>query len=107
MGASLAGRVSDHMVKKWRKKRAGKWVVEDRLRSGLIGAIWLVPTSLALFGVANAYVDGTPGLVICLVCLLINGVGVSFRVFPRSEKLSLMSPYANSGGHGFDPGCCI
>lgn len=66
------------MIKKWRKKRGGKWVAEDRLRAALFGAIWLIPPSVALFGVANRYVDGTPGLVLCLVCLFVNGVGVSF-----------------------------
>ena len=65
------------MIKKWRKKRAGKWVAEDRLRAALFGALWMVPLSTALFGVANAYIDGTPGLVVCLVCLFINGIGVS------------------------------
>ena len=65
------------MVKKWRRKRAGKWVAEDRLRAALFGAIWFIPLSTALFGVANAYVDGTPGLILCLVCLFINGIGVS------------------------------
>ena len=74
------------MIKKWRKKRAGKWVAEDRLRAALFGAIWLVPPSLALFGVANAYVDGTPGLVLCLVCLFINGVGVSTEDLLRSSQ---------------------
>ena len=79
VGAPLAGRVSDLMVKKWRKKRAGKWVAEDRLRAALFGAIWLIPLSLALFGVVNTFVDGTRGLVLCLVCLFINGIGVSFQ----------------------------
>ena len=72
------------MIKKWRKKRAGKWVAEDRLRAASLGATWLIPFSLALFGVANAYVDGTLGLVLCLVCLFINGIGVSSKDPPRS-----------------------
>ena len=83
VGAPLSGRVSDLMVRKWRKKRGGKWVAEDRLRAALFGAIWLIPPSLALFGVANTYLDGTPGLVLCLVCLFINGIGVSSKDFPR------------------------
>lgn len=69
------------MIKKWRKKRAGKWVAEDRLRAALIGAIWFMPLPMALFGVANTYIDGTPGLVACLICLFFNGIGVSFRGF--------------------------
>jgi len=69
------------MVKKWRKKRGGKWVPEDRLRGALFGAIWLIPLSVAAFGIANTYIDGTPGLVVCLVCLFVNGIGVSDRGF--------------------------
>ena len=79
--ASIAGRVSDLMIKKWRKKLAGKWVAEGRLRTALVGAMWFIPPSIALFGIAKAYIDGTPGLMICLVCLFINGIGVSFRGF--------------------------
>ena len=63
------------MIKKWRKKRAGKWVAEDRLRATLSGAV-LIPLSTGLFGVVNAYVDGDTGLALCLACLFINGIGV-------------------------------
>jgi len=73
------------MVMKWRKKRAGKWVAEDRLRAALFGATWMIPFSIVLFGVANTYVDGTLGLVLCLVCLFINGIGVSSKDPPRSD----------------------
>lgn len=69
------------MVKKWRKKRAGKWVAEDRLRAALFGAAWLIPLSTCLFGIANTYIDGTPGLVVCLACLFVNGIGVSSEDF--------------------------
>ena len=79
VGAPIAGRGSDLMIKKWRKKRAGKWVAEDRLRAALFGAIGLLPLSVAFFGVANAYIDGTRGLVVCFVCLFITGIGVSFQ----------------------------
>jgi len=71
------------MIRKWRKKRAGKWVAEDRLRAALFGATWMIPLSMVLFGVANAYVGGTLGLVLCLVCLFINGIGVSSKGPPR------------------------
>ena len=81
VGAPIAGRVSDPMIKNWRKKWAGKWVAEDRLRAAFVGAMWFIPLSIALFGIANAYIDGTLGLVICLVCLFINGIGVGFRRF--------------------------
>jgi len=82
IGAPIAGRASDLIIKKWRKKRAGKWVAEDRLRAALFGAIWLLPISMALFGVANTYLDGTRGLVVCFVCLFINGIGVDMVLTP-------------------------
>ena len=69
------------MIKKWRKKRAGKWVAEDRLRAALVGSMWFIPPSIALFGIANVHIDGTSGLVIRLVCLFFNGIGVNFRGF--------------------------
>ena len=63
------------MIKKWRKKRAGKWVAEDRLRAAMVGAIW-IPLSTGIFGIINTYLDGRIGLVMCLVFLFINGAGV-------------------------------
>ena len=69
------------MIKKWRKRRGGKWVAEDRLRAALFGSIWLLLTSMAFFGIANTYIDGTLGLVACFFCLFVNGVGVSFQRF--------------------------
>jgi len=107
VGALLAGRISDIIIRKWRKKRAGKWVAEDRLRTALFGAIWLVPLSTVLFGVANAYVDGTPGLVLCLVSLFINGIGVSSEDFAiwRGLNPANVEGYPrigeNSGSHWY------
>lgn len=65
---------------KWRKRRGGEWVPEDRLRTTLSGALVWVPLSTLTSGLVTAYVDGTPGIVINLVCLFVNGVGV--RHFP-------------------------
>jgi MFS superfamily sulfate permease-like transporter len=63
------------MIKKWRKKRAGKWVAEDRLRAAIFGAA-LLPLSTGFFGIANTYIYGNTGLVVCLACLFVNGIGV-------------------------------
>jgi len=81
VGAPLSGRVSDLMIKKWRKKRAGRWVAEDRLRASLFGAIW-IPLSTGLFGIANTRIHGRASLVVCLVCLFINGIGVDVVLTP-------------------------
>ena len=83
VGAPLSGRVSDLMIKKWRRKRAGKWVAEDRLRAALFGASWL-PLSMVFFGLAHAYIGGTTGLAVVLGCLFIHGIGVSPGLRDRS-----------------------
>ena len=77
MGATIIGRISDYTVIKWRKKRKGVWYPEDRLRAALIPFSTIVPLSVLGFGLVNRFVDGTPGLVLSLVCLFFNGVGVS------------------------------
>jgi hypothetical protein len=75
------GRVSDHIVIKWRKKRKGVWYPEDRLRAAIVPLAILVPLSLLVFGLVNKLVDGNLGLGLSLVCLFVNGGGVSGQAF--------------------------
>ena len=72
----VAGRLSDRAIIKGRRKRQGKWSPEDRLRAAIPGAMIFLPLSLTLYGYTLVNVEGTRGLVICLVCLFINGMGV-------------------------------
>lgn len=81
VGAPLAGRISDRIVQKWRKRRGGEWVPEDRLRGTLVAAAVLVPLSVFAIGVITQYVEGRLGLALNLVCLFFNGLGVSFTLF--------------------------
>jgi MFS family permease len=78
VGAPLAGRISDRLVKKWRKRRAGEWVPEDRLRGTLFGAAFLVPVSVLFSGLITHFIEGKVGLGLNLICLFLNGLGVSF-----------------------------
>ena len=71
------GRVSDQTVIKWRKKRNGVWYPEDRLRAVIVPLAAIVPLSLLAFGLVNKLVDGNLGVVLSLVCLFVNGGGVS------------------------------
>jgi hypothetical protein len=71
------GRVSDHIVIKWRRKRKGVWYPEDRLRAAVIPFAVLVPVSVLCLGLVNRFVDGHVGLGLSLVCLFFNGGGVS------------------------------
>ncbi|KIK93003.1 hypothetical protein PAXRUDRAFT_146036 [Paxillus rubicundulus Ve08.2h10] len=80
LGAPAAGRLSDLALQKWRRKREGEWVAEDRLRAVYIGGLILVPLSLVGFGLVTTYVEGTLGLVISLMLLFINGFGLDFVV---------------------------
>ena len=71
------GRVSDFTVIKWRRKRKGVWYPEDRLRAAVIPFAVLLPLSVLGFGLVNKLVDGNVGLMLSLVCLFLNGGGVS------------------------------
>jgi hypothetical protein len=73
----IVGRVSDHIVIKWRRKRKGVWYPEDRLRAAVVHLAAVIPLSLLAFGLVNRFVDGNLGLVLSLVCLFVNGGGVS------------------------------
>jgi hypothetical protein len=85
VGAGVAGRLSDHIIIKWRKLRMGKWVPEDRLRAALLAAGVLVLVPVLVSSVVTKYVSGTPGMGINLACLFIAGAGV--RSWSVYEKL--------------------
>lgn len=76
VGGPIAGRISDHIIVKWRKARGGVWYPEDRLRGTLVGAGVFVPLSILFSGLLTQFVPGTLGLTLNLLCLFINGLGV-------------------------------
>lgn len=82
MGAPLAGRLSDVVLRKWQKKRKGVWSPEDRLRAIWIGGLFMVPLSIGVSGLLTAYVGGPIGLLLNLLCLFVNGMGVVFVLNP-------------------------
>ncbi|KAJ6531870.1 major facilitator superfamily domain-containing protein [Mycena capillaripes] len=82
VGAPLAGRLSDQILVKWKKRRGGVWVPEDRLRASLLGASVLVPLSVLLSGLTITYLDGPVGIVLTLCCLFFNGLGVDMVLNP-------------------------
>ncbi|KAI0373119.1 MFS general substrate transporter [Pilatotrama ljubarskyi] len=84
IGAPLAGRLSDRVVVAWRKRRGGVWVPEDRLRASLWGAAVFVPLSVLLSGLTTQFVPGTPGIVLNLIWLFMNGIGVDIVLSPSS-----------------------
>ncbi|KAJ7097115.1 MFS general substrate transporter [Mycena belliarum] len=84
VGAPLAGWFSDRTVVKWRAKRGGVWVPEDRLRGAQIGAVLLVPLAMLTSGVATTYIPGPAGLALNLLCFFVNGVGVDLVLSPGS-----------------------
>ncbi|KAF8162628.1 MFS DHA1 amino acid exporter [Crassisporium funariophilum] len=77
IGAPLAGRLSDIIVVRYRKKRGGIWYPEDRLRATLSGALIFVPLSVLISGLLTEYVPGKLGLILNLICLFANGIGVN------------------------------
>lgn len=90
VGAPLAGRIADRTVVQWRKRRGGVWVPEDRLRAALWGAGVFVPLSVLLTGITIKYVPGTPGIVLNLCWMFMNGIGVRSS-FMIAEMLGLIS----------------
>ncbi|KDR82160.1 hypothetical protein GALMADRAFT_135523 [Galerina marginata CBS 339.88] len=84
VGAPLAGRFSDKIVIYYRKKRGGEWYPEDRLRGTFIGALFLIPFSVAAVGLLTEYVPGKLGLSLNLICLFLNGLGVDFVLSPSA-----------------------
>ncbi|EIW61025.1 MFS general substrate transporter [Trametes versicolor FP-101664 SS1] len=86
VGASLAGRMSDRMVVKWRKRRGPDvWVPEDRLRACLWGAGVFVPLSVLLSGLTTQFVPGTLGIVLNLVWLFMNSIGINIVLTPSQS----------------------
>ena len=77
VGAPIAGRLSDIVVRKWRARRKGVWYPEDRLRATWIGGLFMVPLSMAASGLLTTYVGGPIGLSLNLLCLYTGGMGVS------------------------------
>ncbi|KAK0435267.1 MFS general substrate transporter [Armillaria borealis] len=77
LGNFTAGRFSDYIVKRYRKRR-------DRLRGTLIGAAVFVPLSVLGSGLLTEYVPGKVGLIGNFVCLFLNGFGVDLVLSPSS-----------------------
>jgi len=106
VASPIAGRLSDAMVEKWKARRKGTWVPEDRLRAVLVGGL-LVPLSVCLSGLITTYIAGTSGLVLNLLCFFMNGIGAScklvydfftfkLRIFYRSISFSHQSARTTS-----------
>lgn len=72
------------MVVKWRQKRNGKWVPEDRLRAAIFGGAVLIPGSLAMCGLVTTFIPGALGLTLNIFSLFMNGVGVDLVLTPIS-----------------------
>ncbi|KAG1749493.1 MFS general substrate transporter [Suillus lakei] len=82
IGAPLAGRLSDVVIRKRQKERNGVWFPEDRLRATWIGGLFMVPLSIGVSGLLTTYVGGAIGLLLNLLCFYINGMGVVFVLNP-------------------------
>lgn len=82
LGAPIAGRISDRVIVRWREKRNGCLVPEDRLRAALPGALIFLPIPVLLSGVFTHYVSGTLGLVLNMLCFFISGIGADVIMTP-------------------------
>lgn len=100
-GSTLGGRISDHTVKKWIKKRNGLRLPRDRLRSGL-GAMFIVlPVGTLLYGWGLSEEFG--GMPLPAISCFVAGVGLmwafsglntySAEVYPAWKTESISSKY--------------
>ncbi|EMD34241.1 hypothetical protein CERSUDRAFT_117129 [Gelatoporia subvermispora B] len=87
LGAPISGMVSDHIVVKWRKLRGGDWVPEDRLRGTLLPMFILVPLSILCSGLTTQFIPGRLGIILNVLCLLMNGIGVDLVLAPISAYI--------------------
>lgn len=81
IASPIAGRLSDVMIEKWKARRKGIRVPEDRLRAALVGGL-LVPLSVCLSGLITMNIAGPLGLVLNLLCFFMNGIGMEFVLTP-------------------------
>ncbi|KZV75775.1 MFS general substrate transporter [Peniophora sp. CONT] len=84
IGAPIAGRISDRVLVKAKKRRGGEWVPEDRLPSALIGAGVLVPLAMLFFGLVTTFASAKIGSILILVVLFMNGIGIDFALTPTT-----------------------
>ncbi|KIP04582.1 hypothetical protein PHLGIDRAFT_120572 [Phlebiopsis gigantea 11061_1 CR5-6] len=88
IGSMSAGRLSDHLVVSWRKRRGGVWCPEDRLRATTLGGIVLAPLSIIGSGIITQYCDDSlPMMFLNFFCLFVNGIGVSAVFNPGNAYL--------------------
>ncbi|KAF9224669.1 MFS general substrate transporter [Gyrodon lividus] len=93
VGSPVAGRLSDAVIKKWRRKRYGEWVPEDRLRIVYIGGLIIVPFSLIAFALTTTYAQGPLGLALSLLAMFTHGFGINFVINPiNSYCVDVMTP---------------
>ena len=72
----------------------GAWYPEDRLRASLLPLALIVPLPVIAFGSINTFVDGSVGLLLSLLCLFINGIGVSNFICRQNEiKIQILTSF--------------
>ncbi|SCV68223.1 BQ2448_344 [Microbotryum intermedium] len=72
----FTGRMADHTLKVWLKKRNGIYVPEDRLRATLLGGGLVLPCAVLALGWVIDLGSGKVGLIFTVILLFLNGVGL-------------------------------
>ncbi|PWY82172.1 synaptic vesicle transporter [Aspergillus heteromorphus CBS 117.55] len=74
VGSVLGGRLSDRMVKRWIVKRNGVRLPQDRLNSGLITLLGVLPVAALVYGWTLQ--EGVGGMAVPIVAAFFGGVGL-------------------------------
>lgn len=73
-GSIVGGQLSDRTVKRYIIKRDGVRIPKDRLHSGLVGLLFIIPASMLIFGWTLQ--KGVGGLALLIVSAFWIGVGL-------------------------------
>ncbi|PYH87929.1 MFS general substrate transporter, partial [Aspergillus ellipticus CBS 707.79] len=74
VGSIVGGRLSDRMVKKWIVKRNGVRLPQDRLNSGLITLLGVLPVAALVYGWTLQ--EGKGGMAVPIIAAFFGGAGL-------------------------------
>jgi len=82
--AQIAGKYADYTLKRWKAKRKGVYIAEDRLRAAIEGGCFVLPLCIIALGWTVEKASGKGGIAACVLLLFFDGVGLMFVLTPTN-----------------------
>ncbi|KAL8291929.1 hypothetical protein RQP46_002187 [Phenoliferia psychrophenolica] len=89
IASRLIGLYCDYTIKRWKKKRQGVYVPEDRLRASLIGGGFVFPVSVVSLGWTLEKGSGKGGIAAAVILLTLNGIGLMVMQDRSAEVIAV------------------